>query len=223
MNRALRIATGALACAVLLCAGGILTVPLATAAAPAKRQSAATVPAAPENGGPRNWQVAGVSGALNMRERPSATAKVLARFPAGTIFDNLGCRRAEARVWCDVQPLGGGPRGFVAAEFLKPAVSPDGSVATGVDDSALRAGQGKFDASGAALRAAPGPAADEVRIRRCPRRRRLRHGRRSEARRRHACDLLPHGSADRRRHQRGGQSGSLQRAQRSRPALHPYR
>jgi hypothetical protein len=149
MNRALRIATGALACAVLLCAGGILTVPLATAAAPAKRQSAATVPAAPENGGPRNWQVAGVSGALNMRERPSATAKVLARFPAGTIFDNLGCRRAEARVWCDVQPLGGGPRGFVAAEFLKPAVSPDGSVATGVDDSALRAGQGKFDASGA--------------------------------------------------------------------------
>jgi hypothetical protein len=44
--------------------------------------------------------------------------------------------------------LGGGPRGYVSAEFLKPAVSPDGSVATGPDDSALRAGQGKFDATG---------------------------------------------------------------------------
>ena len=52
------------------------------------------------------------------------------------------------RVWCDVQQLGGGPRGYVVAEFLKPAVSPDGSVATGPDDSALRAGQGKFDATG---------------------------------------------------------------------------
>jgi hypothetical protein len=36
----------------------------------------------------------------------------------------------------------------VAAEFLKPAVSPDGSVATGPDDSALRAGQGNLDATG---------------------------------------------------------------------------
>jgi len=36
----------------------------------------------------------------------------------------------------------------VAAEFLKPAISPDGSAKTGPDDSALRAGQGKFDATG---------------------------------------------------------------------------
>jgi len=149
MNRGLRTATGALACAVLLCTGEILTSPRATAAEPAKRRSAATVPAAPENGGPRNWKVAGVSGALNMRQRPSAKATIVGRFRAGTIFDNLGCRRAEGRVWCDVQPLGGGPRGFVAAEFLAPAVSPDGSVATGLDDSALRAGEGRFDASGA--------------------------------------------------------------------------
>ena len=33
---------------------------------------------------------------------------------------------AEGRVWCDVQELGGGPRGYVAAEFLTPAISPDG-------------------------------------------------------------------------------------------------
>jgi len=47
-----------------------------------------------------------------------------------------------------VQPLGGGPVGYVAGDFLKPAVSPDGSVATGPDDSAERAGRGDFDASG---------------------------------------------------------------------------
>ena len=68
--------------------------------------------------------------------------------PPGTILDNLGCQRADGRVWCDVQQLGGGPRGYVPVEFVKPAVSPDGSVATGPDDSALRAGQGKFDATG---------------------------------------------------------------------------
>jgi hypothetical protein len=36
----------------------------------------------------------------------------------------------------------------VAAEFLRPAISPDGSVARGPDDSARRAGQGEFDATG---------------------------------------------------------------------------
>lgn len=45
-------------------------------------------------------------------------------------------------------PEDGGPRGYVSADYLKAAVSPDGSVATGPDDSALRAGQGKFDATG---------------------------------------------------------------------------
>ena len=106
------------------------------------------VPAAPEEGGPRNWEVSEISGELNLREEHSRKVKTLASFASGAILDNLGCRRAEDRVWCDVQPLGGGPRGFVAAEFLKPAISPDGSVATGPDDSASRAGQGDFDAKG---------------------------------------------------------------------------
>lgn len=107
------------------------------------------MPVAPEDGGPRNWQVAGVSSALNLREQPSANAKIISSYPPETIVDNLGCQRAEGRVWCDVQQLGGGPRGYVAAEFLKPAVSPqEGIIATGSDDSALRAGQGKFDATG---------------------------------------------------------------------------
>ena len=109
---------------------------------------AAEVPAAPEDGGPRNWEVSGVTGALNLREQPSGKANIIARYPAGTLLDNLGCERAEGRVWCDVQQLGGGPRGYVAAEFLAPAVSPDGSVATGPDTSALRAGQGDLDATG---------------------------------------------------------------------------
>ncbi len=116
---------------------------------PLKEDTAATlVPAAPEAGGPRNWEVSGVSGALNLREQPSATAPILARYRPGTILDNLGCRQVQGKFWCDVQQLGGGPRGYVAAEFLKPAVSPDGSAAMGPDDSALRAGQGQFDANG---------------------------------------------------------------------------
>jgi len=123
-----------------------MTVPWALGMA--GRARAEEIPAAPEDGGPRNWQVTLASGALNLRERPSTSATVLATFGPGTCLDNLGCREAEGRVWCDVQELGGGPRGYVAAEFLTPAVSPDGSVARGPDDSSLRAGQGRFDASG---------------------------------------------------------------------------
>jgi len=108
-------------------------------------KAAAGVPAAPDDGGPRNWEV---TRQLSLREEPSTRAKIIASHAPGTILDNLGCRSAEGRVWCDVQKLGGGPRGFVPVEFLKPAVAPHGSVATGPDDSALRAGQGKFDATG---------------------------------------------------------------------------
>lgn len=107
--------------------------------------SAGVVPAAPDSGGPRNWQVVGT---LNLREQPSTSARILASYAPGTVLDNLGCQRAEGRVWCDVQQLGGGPRGYVAADYLRPAISPDGSAAMGPDDSALRAGQGRFDASG---------------------------------------------------------------------------
>jgi hypothetical protein len=106
------------------------------------------VPASPEDGGPRNWEVTGVSFGLNLRERPSTSADVLAKYAPGTMLDNLGTVRIGDQFWCDVQELGGGPRGFVSAEFLKPAVSPDGRVAMGPDDSATRAGQGDFDATG---------------------------------------------------------------------------
>jgi len=107
--------------------------------------SHSTVPAAPEDGGPRDWEVTRV---LSLHEQPSAKAKIIAKYAPGTILDNLGCQRAEGRIWCDVQQLGGGLRGYVSAEYLKPAMSPDGSAAMGPDDSALRAGQGNFDATG---------------------------------------------------------------------------
>lgn len=129
-----------------------LIAPATIAAAETERggpgRGAADVPAAPEDGGPRNWEVAGVSSALNLREQPSTTGNIIARYAPGSILHNLGCLRAEYRVWCDVQELRGGPRGYVAAEFLTPAVSPDGSIATGPDTSPLRAGQGDFDATG---------------------------------------------------------------------------
>jgi hypothetical protein len=128
---------------ILMADGGIYAWEPATSKSPA-----AGIPAAPEDGGPRNWEVTGVSRSLNLREQPSTTARILAGYAPGTILDNLGCQSAEGRIWCDVQQLGGGPRGYVSLEFLKPAVSPNGSVATGPDDSALRAGQGKFDATG---------------------------------------------------------------------------
>lgn len=104
--------------------------------------------AAPEDGGPRNWEVTGVAQVLNLREQPSTTARIIARYSPGTILDNLGCQHTGERAWCDVQQFGGGPRGYVAADFLKPALSPDGSVVTGPDTSALRAGQDDFDATG---------------------------------------------------------------------------
>ncbi|EDY38948.1 conserved domain protein [Cyanobium sp. PCC 7001] len=97
-------------------------------------------------GGPRNWRVTAQTGAL--RRVPSATGSVAARYPAGTLLDNLGCGKGPAGLWCDVQRLGGGPRGYLLGNDLEAAISPDGTVHYGEDDSALRAGQGDFDASG---------------------------------------------------------------------------
>jgi hypothetical protein len=118
---------------------------LALAALPA---FAADVPAPPEDGGPRSWRVAKPAGSVHLREQASAGSRSLARLSPGTLLDNLGCKAVGHEAWCDVQKLGGGPRGWIPAKALTPAVSPDGSVATGPDDSALRAGEGSFDASG---------------------------------------------------------------------------
>ncbi len=72
----------------------------------------------------------GDDGFAHAREVCTEEAELRGYAP-GTVLDNLGCLEAEGRVWCDVQELGGGPRGYVAAEFLTPAISPDGSRAGG--------------------------------------------------------------------------------------------
>jgi len=120
-------------------------------------ESDKTVPLPPDQGGPLNWQVTGVTSGLRLRVSPSIQAETLTAYPAGTVLSNLGCRQVEARVWCDVQMFGGGARGFVAAEYLTPAISPNGAAILGPDNSALRAGKGEFDASGR-LRCSEAPA-----------------------------------------------------------------
>lgn len=106
------------------------------------------VPASPDDGGPLDFVVSGVDRWLNLREGPSTSAPIVTHLARGTVLDNLGCRESEGRGWCDVQPLGGGPRGWAAADYLDPAVAPHGAVVFGPDDSALRAGRGEFDATG---------------------------------------------------------------------------
>jgi hypothetical protein len=116
---------------------------------PALAQAPADLPKPVEDGGPRTFVVANTSRRVNLREERSTTSRSLASYAAGALLANLGdCRVAGGRAWCDVQPLGGGPRGYVAAEFLATATGPDGAPAVGPDDSALRAGEGRFDATG---------------------------------------------------------------------------
>lgn len=101
---------------------------------------------APEEGGPRRWQVT-ARGGLRMHETRSTGSPVTETLSEGAILSNLGCQSAGGRTWCDVQPFRGGTRGFVAAEFLVPAPGPQGTAPpVGEDNSALRAGQGDFDA-----------------------------------------------------------------------------
>jgi hypothetical protein len=108
----------------------------------------AVAAAAPEDGEPLSWVAAGEGNWLELREKPSSAAAIVTSIARGTVLDNLGCEKSEMQSWCDVQPLGGGPRGWAAAADLGPAVAPHGAVVTGPDDSALRAGQGSFDATG---------------------------------------------------------------------------
>jgi hypothetical protein len=110
--------------------------------------SASVIYISPEMGGPRNWIVPDKFEEVPLRSEPSTEAEVISRYASGTLLDNLDCQKRESEIWCDVQQLGGGPRGFVRATYLQPAIAPDGAVAKGPDNSALRLGQGDFDATG---------------------------------------------------------------------------
>lgn len=108
----------------------------------------ANEPAGTEDGGPRNWEISSEQDLVNLYENQSNDANVLMRYPKGTILSNLGCQLVADQYWCDVQKVEGGKRGYVKAEKLIPAAASDGTVGYGVDDSAERAGQGEFDATG---------------------------------------------------------------------------
>lgn len=109
--------------------------------------SADLFPFTPDQGGARVWQVA-VQTRLNLRQEASTSSRVVAQLTSGTLLDNLGCDSAGERTWCYVQPLGGGPVGYVAADYLLVATAPDGTFPLRLDESAFRAGMGDFDASG---------------------------------------------------------------------------
>lgn len=106
------------------------------------------VPDAPEDGGFRYLEVSVSEGGLNIHSEASIESQVTGEFARGSVLTNLGCKAGTDRAWCDTQPIAGGTRGFVAAEFLRPAIGPNGAPLRGVDDSALRAGRGDFDAAG---------------------------------------------------------------------------
>ena len=110
-------------------------------------EAAAKSVAQANDGSPRRWQVASHKG-LHIHNAPAADAKVIKTIKDGEVLSNLGCERAGTRKWCRVQPLRSRIRGYVEAEALRPARGPDGTVPMGADDSAGRARQGDFDATG---------------------------------------------------------------------------
>ncbi|WP_416897097.1 MAG: hypothetical protein ACMVY4_16570 [Minwuia sp.] len=110
--------------------------------------AAPDVPLAAEDGGPRRLEVLPDISSLRIRAERSTASRIVGSYRGGQILWNLGCVLEAGRGWCDVQALKGGIRGYVAADYIRPAKGPDGAVPTGTDDSALRAGQGDFDATG---------------------------------------------------------------------------
>ncbi|MEO0830650.1 MAG: hypothetical protein AAFY03_09350, partial [Pseudomonadota bacterium] len=102
--------------------------------------------AAPKHGGVRRWQVAAAEGAI-LLDAPDGDHATGETIEAAAVVSNFGCIPSQGRVWCEVRRLHGGPRGFVDAEKLRPVAGPDGIVARGQNDSAVRAKRKQFDAT----------------------------------------------------------------------------
>ena len=75
------------------------------------------------------FQVANLSGSLNLRAGPSTTAAVIATAPLGATLVNRGCDEAEGRRWCQVQTEDG-QLAWAAEGFLIPAPEPVASAGT---------------------------------------------------------------------------------------------
>jgi hypothetical protein len=102
--------------------------------------------AAPVDGGLRRWQVA-TSRGFTLFDAPQGRELTAAHIEASSILRSFGCIESKKEIWCEVSPLHGGRRGFVLAEKLMAVTGPDGVVARGVDDSARRAKQKRYDAT----------------------------------------------------------------------------
>ncbi|MEO1138428.1 MAG: hypothetical protein AAFW87_03130 [Pseudomonadota bacterium] len=100
---------------------------------------------APEDGGPRRWQVVGE---LTVTDRPSIDADVIGILPDGAIVSNRGCKTIAGQTWCEIRPLRERMQGFAQAKLLRPAQGPDGVVPLGLDDSKRRARARDFDSRG---------------------------------------------------------------------------
>ncbi len=102
-------------------------------------------PGIPEDGGPDFYAVKGLNqgDTLSMRVRPSRTEALVARFPNGTVLQNLGCRSFSGIRWCQVQnPNNRAQRGWVNGRYLVEARPPRPN-----DDDALVPGT-NYNATG---------------------------------------------------------------------------
>lgn len=72
------------------------------------------------DGGPDFWEVAHVptGDRLNVRNRPSSNAAVVARLQNGTILRNRGCTMNGQTRWCRIERRNGRDNGWVAGRYL---------------------------------------------------------------------------------------------------------
>ena len=113
--------------------------------------TAQTVPqiaslAAPEHGGPRRLEV--IDSDVGLYREPSENSEQLSLLAQSTLLANRGCAEVGGQVWCEVAERDGARTGYVVSHHVVPATGPDGVVATGRDDSKVRARRRDYDASG---------------------------------------------------------------------------
>lgn len=93
-----------------------------TPEAPAEAPSDPVPPETPTVFNTAYVAVYGLSGRLNVRAEPTASAKIVGGVQEGALLANKGCEERSDRTWCHISHIGNGrPQGWVAAEYLQPA------------------------------------------------------------------------------------------------------
>lgn len=87
-------------------------------------------------GTPPYMSAFGIEGDLEIRQEPSTESGIVGTVQPGTVLRNEGCSETAYTEWCQVARADGSLPGFAEATQLEAA------------NSALRAGQGVFDAAG---------------------------------------------------------------------------